>query len=81
MFSIAEELESIGMKKGMEQGASEKSREIICTMLRDEQPPELISKYTKEPLEYVYQVKQEMLQYAREETVYHAGGVTVEQEK
>lgn len=77
MFSIAEELESIGMKKG----ASEKSREIICTMLRDEQPPELISKYTKEPLEYVYQMKQEMLQYAKEETVYHAGGETVEQEK
>ncbi|MBO5073152.1 MAG: hypothetical protein J6C32_09330 [Eubacterium sp.] len=77
MFSIAEELESIGMKKG----ASEKSREIICTMLCDEQPPELISKYTKEPLEYVYQVKQEMLQYAKEETEYHAGGEMVGQEK
>lgn len=49
-------------------------------MLRDEQPPELISKYTEEPLEYVYQVKQEMLQYAREEARYHAGGETVEHE-
>lgn len=42
-------------------------KEVICNMLLDEQSPELISKYTKEPLEYIYQVKQEMLQYARED--------------
>jgi hypothetical protein len=47
-------------------------KEVICNMLLDEQFPELISKYTKEPLEYIYQVKQEMLQFAREETAYKA---------
>ena len=84
MFSIVDELENIGrqkgVKEGMEKGASEKSRKIICTMLRDEQSPELISKYTEEPVEYVYQVKQEMLQYAKEEAGYHAGGKKAEQE-
>ena len=64
MFSIAEELEKRGMEKGR--------KEVICNMLLDEQSPELISKYTEEPLEYIYQVKQEMLQFAREETAYKA---------
>lgn len=63
MFSIAEELENKGMEKGKKEGR----KEVICNMLLDEQSPELISKYTKEPLEYIYQVKQEMLQYARED--------------
>ena len=62
MFSIAEELENIGERKG--------KKEVICNMLHDEQSPELISKYTKEPLEYIYQVQQEMMQFAREEIVY-----------
>ncbi len=41
-------------------------------MLLDEQSPEMISKYTKEPLEYIYQVKEEMLQFVREEIAYKA---------
>lgn len=52
MFSIAEELENQGIEK--------KSREIIRNMLADGQPPELISKYTQEPLTYIYEVKGEM---------------------
>ena len=71
MFSIAEELENVGRQKGVEEGKREGKKEgrkeVICNMLLDEQSPELISKYTKEPLEYIYQVKQEMLQYARED--------------
>lgn len=73
MFSIAEELENIGKQKGIEQGAALRSREIICSMLDDDQPPELISKYTKEPLEYVYQVKREV-QFVGEKTAYVADG-------
>ena len=69
MFSIAEELENVGRQKGVEEG----KKEVICNMLRDEQSPELISKYTKEPLEYIYQVQQEMMQFAREETSYKIG--------
>ena len=82
MYSIAEELESIGKEKGREEGIKEgikegvkkgikegiglKSREIIQNMLSDDQPPELISKYTKEPLEYVYQIKREMPEFVSE---------------
>ncbi len=47
-------------------------KEVICNMLLDEQSPEMISKYTKEPLEYIYQVKEEMLQFVREEIAYKA---------
>ena len=82
MYSIAEELENIGRQKGKKEGKKEGKREgrkegkkeVIYNMLSDEQPPELISKYTQEPLEYVYQVRKEMLQLAREETVYEAAG-------
>ena len=74
MFSIAEELENVGKQKGIEEGRrkgrEEGKKEVICNMLHDEQSPELISKYTKEPLEYIYQVQQEMMQFAREEIVY-----------
>lgn len=67
MFSIAEELEKQGMKRGikrgiergMKKGALQKSREIIQTMLGDGQSPELISKYTKEPVEYIYEIQRE----------------------
>ena len=69
MFSIAEELENVGRQKGVEEG----KKEVICNMLRDEQSPELISKYTEEPLEYIYQVQQEMVSFAREETAYKIG--------
>ena len=68
MFSIAEELENKGMEKGKKEGR----KEVICNMLLDEQSPEMISKYTKEPLEYIYQVKEEMLQFVREEIAYKA---------
>lgn len=60
MFSIAEELENQGIKRGMKEGALKKSQEIIRTMLGDGQPPELISKYTKEPLEYICEIQKEM---------------------
>ena len=70
-LAVAEELENVGRQKGVEEGKREGKKEgrkeVICNMLLDEQSPELISKYTKEPLEYIYQVKQEMLQYARED--------------
>ena len=69
-FSINDELENIGRQKGMAEGKKEGKKEVICNMLSDNQSPELISKYTKEPLEYIYQVQQEMVQFAREETVY-----------
>lgn len=51
---------------------------MICNMLRDEQSPELISKYTEEPLEYIYQVQQEMVPFAREGTAYKIGKTEME---
>lgn len=78
MFSIAEELENQGMEKGIakgiakgiEKGSVQKSREIICNTLRDSQSPETISRYTEQPIEYVYQVQRQMLQSVNEENNY-----------
>lgn len=39
-------------------------------MLRDNQSPEIISKYTEQPLEYIYQIQHQMLQEVHEENQY-----------
>ena len=51
----------IGTEQGMNQGIEQGKYQFICNMLRDHQPPELISKYAERPLEYVHQIEQQML--------------------
>ena len=51
-----------GYEDGVEQGGEQEKYRFICKMLRDNQPPELISKYTERPLEYVYQVEKRMME-------------------
>lgn len=50
-----------GMEQGMNQGIEQGKYQFICNMLRDHQPPELISKYAERPLEYVHQIEKKML--------------------
>ena len=59
-----------GIEKGREQGEENSRYKIICNMLRDNQSPEIISKYTEQPLEYVYQIQHQMLQEVHEENQY-----------
>ena len=74
MRTIREEGIEQGIEKGIEQGEENSRYKIICNMLRDSQSPEIISKYTEQPIEYVYQVQQQMLQGVREENKYYQRG-------
>ena len=60
MDVVLDEIEKMGMERGIEQGIeqgiSQGKREIILNMLRDGQKPELISKYTNESLDNIYQL-------------------------
>ena len=60
-----------GIEQGIEQGEEHSRYKIICNMLRDSQSPEIISKYTEQPIEYVYQVQRQMLQGVREDSKYY----------
>lgn len=66
MDVVLDEIEKMGMEKGMaqgiSQGISQGKREIICNLLTYGQPPEQISKYANEPVEYIYQIKKEMME-------------------
>lgn len=66
-------------EEGIEQGEEKSRYKIICNMLRDSQSPEIISKYTEQPLEYVYQVQRQMLQEVHEENQYGKGEQTSEE--
>ena len=50
-----------GYEDGVAYGINREKYQFICNMLRDHQPPELISKYAERPLEYVHQIEQQML--------------------
>ena len=65
------EIESMCREEGREEGKKEGEYKIICNMLRDSQSPEIISKYTEQPIEYIYQVQRQMIQGEREKTKYH----------
>lgn len=70
MRTVREEGIEQGIERGIEQGEEQSRYKIICNMLRDSQSPEIISKYTEQPIEYVYQVQRQMLQGVKEETRY-----------
>lgn len=74
MRTVREEGMEEGIAQGIEQGEEYSRYKIICNMLRDSQSPEIISKYTEQPIEYVYQVQQQMLQGVREENKYYQRG-------
>ena len=65
------EIESMCREEGREEGKKEGEYKIICNMLRDSQSPEIISKYTEQPIEYIYQIQRQMIQGEKEETKYH----------
>lgn len=70
MYSIAEELENVGKRKGMEEGKEEGIRKIICHMLEHKKSPEDVSELTGEPVEYVYRIQKEYLALVREDKNY-----------
>ncbi len=49
------------MNKGIEQGMEQRNHQVICNMLRDDLPVELISKYTGCSAERINQIRKEML--------------------
>lgn len=55
-----------GLEQGIEQGAQTSRYQIICNMLRNQLSPELISRYTEQPLEYIFEVEREMHPVVRE---------------
>lgn len=57
-------------EEGYEDGVEKKEYQFICNMLRNNLTPELISKCAECPLEYVYQVEQQMLSEVRETSEY-----------
>lgn len=69
-MSIFEYDEERHLRTVHEEGVEQEKYRFICNMLRDHQPPELISKYAERPLEYVYQVEQQMLSEVRETNEY-----------
>lgn len=75
MYSIAEELENMGRRKGMEEGIEEGKEEgikkIICHMLAHKKSPEDVSELTGEPLDYVYRIQKEYLALVKEGENYH----------
>ena len=74
MYSIAEELENVGKRKGMEEGIKEGKeegkRKIICHMLEHKKSPDDVSELTGEPVEYVYRIQKEYLEMVREDKNY-----------
>ena len=69
-MSIFEYDEEKHMRTVREEAEENSRYKIICNMLRDNQSPEIISKYTEQPLEYVYQIQHQMLQEVHEENQY-----------
>lgn len=59
-----------GYEDGMEQGMEKTNYQIICNMFRNDLAPELISKYTDQPLDYVYEIEKKMLAEVREDARY-----------
>ena len=48
-----------GLERGEKRGMKQKEYEVICNMLRDNQPPERISKYTGQSISYICQIEKE----------------------
>lgn len=71
MYSIAEELENMGRRKGKEEGKEEGIKKIICHMLAHKKSPEDVSELTGEPLDYVYRIQKEYLALVKEGENYH----------
>ena len=49
-----------GLERGEKRGMKQKEYEFICNMLRDNQPPERISKYTGQTIAYICQIEKEI---------------------
>ncbi len=60
-----------GKEEGREEGRAEGSAELISTMLRKQKAPEFISELTDLPLQYIYEVQQEMLCLEEPKGEYH----------
>lgn len=69
-LSIFEYDEEKHLKNVREEGREEGKHQMIANMLRDHQPPELISRYAEMPMEYVYEVQTALTAEVQEESEY-----------
>jgi flagellar biosynthesis/type III secretory pathway protein FliH len=58
--TVREEGYEDGMADGYEQGVSQTTSEIIRNMFKNNFSPEIISQCTEQPLEYIYQIGEEL---------------------
>lgn len=69
-LSIFEYDEEKHLKNVREEGREEGKHQMIANMLRDHQPPELISRYAEMPMEYVYEVQTALAAEVQAESEY-----------
>ena len=60
MCVVAEELENIGIQKGIKEGASQELRKVIRNMLRNGLPEEMICAVTECSREFLNEVRKEL---------------------
>ena len=56
-MTAAEQLEAIGMEKGIEKGREQKAKEVTVYMLQEKVDPKLIAKVTEIDLATVLRIK------------------------